>query len=102
MMMLNYFTIHDLIAASNEDSSLFTNESFSARLKIWFFFWFSISFGALGCSLWIFVSSYLMDDASGDLYPGLCVVLQSAFTLLVTLFMLFARRRNEDGEYSAF
>jgi len=81
--------------------TIFWDESIEAKVKVWLFVAFSISFGAIAAAIYIMVQIYLPPHNSGSQWPGIALTVQNLL-LLISSFVLFWSRseRLKGDEYA--
>lgn len=67
----------------------------SIEVKLWLFFWFTISCVAMGLSIWFLARDYAPPIPP---YPGVSILLQCVFTIMAG-FLYFAAKSNDDSSF---
>jgi len=76
------------------------DESIGAKVRVWLFLSFFISFGGLVASIWIMVSVFMPPNNKGEQWPGIALCLQNLLIMLSSLLLLWTRSERSGEEYS--
>lgn len=68
----------------------------SMEVKLWLFFWFTVSCVSIGLSIWFLARDYAPPIPP---YPGISILLQSVFTLIAGFLYFAARKKTSTDDY---
>lgn len=71
----------------------------SMEVKIWLFFWFTISCVAIGLAIWFIARDYAPPIPP---YPGVSILLQTVFAMMASFLFFVGRKSTEDGDMYSF
>eukprot|EP01087_Luapelamoeba_hula_P007189 TRINITY_DN1746_c1_g1_i1.p1 TRINITY_DN1746_c1_g1~~TRINITY_DN1746_c1_g1_i1.p1 ORF type:complete len:159 (-),score=23.47 TRINITY_DN1746_c1_g1_i1:200-676(-) len=71
----------------------------SAKVRAWLFVSFALGFGVLAAAIFVCVDSYGHEKGT-KVWPGVALVVQNVLLLVSSVLFLFARKIDEEDDYS--
>jgi len=96
LLMANIISLDSL----NPYSFLF-DPDVGAKVKLWLFLSFIISFGAMAASFWIMAGIYMPPHNSGNQYPGIAIAVQNVLIFFCSLILLWGRSQPTNEDYQS-
>jgi len=75
------------------------DENIGARVRIWLFFSFFVSFCGLVAAIWMMAAIFMPPANRGDQWPGIAMCIQNVLILLSSLLLLWTRSERSGEEY---
>ena len=64
----------------------------SSPVKVWLFFWFTVSMVCVGVGVWVTTNEY----PAGDNWPGVAIIIQTMITLIACIVFFIGRKGGDD------
>jgi len=97
---LGVFMTNIVSLESLNPASWVFDERIGAKVRVWLFLSFIISFSGVAAAIWIMAAVYMPPHNKGNDWPGIALTIQNALIFVSSIFLLGARSSPAD-EYDA-